>query len=120
MLQGNAGPQQEAYPGKRSPVPPTPLFSHPCAGYSLPHHLFIVALGRAMHELQRDTSTYLENAAAKYRHLYVSPEFLGFFSKTFGNIGVKAYVSRRTETTPNNLDIQVMLARMDLGWIVSL
>lgn len=23
MLQGNAGPQQEAYPGQRSPVPPT-------------------------------------------------------------------------------------------------
>jgi len=44
-----------------------------------------VALGRTMHELQRDTSTYLENAAGKYRHLYFSPEFLGFFSKTFGS-----------------------------------
>ena len=73
-----------------------------------------------MHELQRDTSTYLENAAVKYRHLYFSPEFLGFFSKTFGNIGMKAYIGRRKETTPNNLDTQVTLARMDLGWIESL
>ena len=74
-----------------------------------------MTLAKAMHELQRDTSAYLENAVEKYRHLYFSPEFLGCFSMTCGEMGVKAYVGRRKGTARNNLGIQVVLAGMDLG-----